>query len=416
MSKSRTFFIEKVVFKIMISFAVFTLIPGIFLHAQDNTAVIEKDIYPQDIKVGAERTNLYFPWIIDKNIAVVANQTSMIGNVHLVDSLLKAGMKIRKVFCPEHGFRGQAEAGANIETATDKTTGLSVVSLYGKKLKPSAADLKDVDVVVFDIQDVGARFYTYISTLHYVMEACAENKKTLIVLDRPNPNGHYVDGPVLEKGFSSFIGMDPVPIVHGMTMAQYACMLNDEGWLKNAVKCDLKYVTVFNYNHTYYYHLPVKPSPNLPNMSSVWLYPTLCLFEGTVISVGRGTDKPFQVIGSPKIVNANSSFTPHDIPGMATNPMYKDQICYGYDLSDFSEAYIKNSGKLYLFWLLEAYKQLKDKGDFFYPTFDKLAGTAKFRQQIINGLSEDEIRKSWEPDITAFKKIRKKYLLYPDFE
>lgn len=387
-----------------------------FCQAQQFGQVTDRDIYPTDIQTGAERTTLYFPWIKDKNIAVVANNTATIGKIHLVDSLLHAGMKVKKVFCPEHGFRGNAEAGENVETYTDKTTGLPVISLYGKNRAPKPEDLTDIDVVIFDIQDVGARFYTYISTMHYVMEACAENNKTFIVLDRPNPNGHYVDGPVLQKEYSSFIGMDPVPIVHGMTVAEYACMLNGEGWLKNEEKCDLKYVTVYNYNHTYFYHLPEKPSPNLPNMASVWLYPSLCLFEGTVISVGRGTDKPFQQIGHPKLTGANTSFTPKDIPGTATNPPYEGQVCNGYELGEFAEAYIKNTGKIYLFWLIETYNQMKDKGEFFNSVFDKLAGTDQLKKQIMSGMAEDDIRKSWEADLTAFKKIRKKYILYPDFE
>jgi uncharacterized protein YbbC (DUF1343 family) len=386
-------------------------------HAQKFEQVIDKDIYPADIKTGAERTTLYFPWLIGKNIAIVANNTATIGKIHLVDSLLHAGIKVKKIFCPEHGFRGKDEAGETVTTYTDKITTLPVISLYGKNRKPKPEDLADVDVVIFDIQDVGARFYTYISTLHYVMEACAENKKTCIVLDRPNPNGHYVDGPLLKKEYTSFVGMDPVPIVHGMTMAEYACMINDEGWLKNGEKCDLKYVTVFNYNHTYFYHLPIKPSPNLPDMNSIWLYPTLCLFEGTVVSVGRGTDKPFEQIGHPKLTNTNITFTPVDIPGMATNPMYEGQVCYGYDLSEFSEAFVKNSGKLYLFWLIETYNELKDKTEFFNASgFDRLAGSDQLRNQIISGISEDSIRKTWQPDLAAFKKIRKKYLLYPDFE
>ncbi len=392
------------------------LLLPLIASGQQFRQVIDKDIFPSDIKTGAERTEIYFPWIKGKNIAVVANNTATIGKTHLVDSLLHAGMQVKKVFCPEHGFRGNAEAGATVATAVDKTTGLPLISLYGKNPKPKAEDLAGIDIVIFDIQDVGARFYTYISTLHYVMEACAEQGKTLVVLDRPNPNGHYVDGPILKKEFSSFVGMDPIPIVHGLTVAEYACMVNGEGWLKDGIKCDLKYVTVFNYNHTYFYHLPVKPSPNLPNMASVWLYPSLCLFEGTVVSVGRGTDKPFMQYGHPLFTEANTSFTPVDIPGTATNPPFKGQLCQGFDLEEFSVAYIKNSEQLNLFWLLDAYKRLKDKTTFFNGMFDKLAGTDELKKQIQSGMSEEDIRKSWKPGLDAYKLMRKKYLLYSDFE
>lgn len=395
---------------------VFLLMIPVRPKAQYQVMTEEKDIYPADILTGAERTTLYFPWIRDKRIAVVANHTATIGKQHLVDSLMKAGMKVQKVFCPEHGFRGNAEAGEVVGNQVDQKSGLPVVSLYGKKRKPSPEDLADVDVVIFDIQDVGARFYTYISTLNYVMEACAEQKKQVIVLDRPNPNGHYVDGPVLKKEFASFIGMNAVPIVHGMTIAEYACMLNGEGWLNKAVRCDLKYVTVQNYTHSSYYHLPLRPSPNLPNMASVWLYPSLCLFEGTLVSVGRGTGLPFQQIGHPDLKDAHTTFTPVDIPGVATDPPYEGLLCQGYELGDFSEAYIKNSGQIYLFWLLETYAQLKDKGSFFNNVFDKLAGSDQLRLQITQGMKEEDIRKSWQEDLKKFKEIRKKYLLYPDFE
>lgn len=386
------------------------------LSAQSFRQVTDQELYPADIKTGAERTEVYFPWIRGKNVAVVANHTATIGTVHLVDSLVHAGMKVKKVFCPEHGFRGKSEAGENIDNSVDKATGLPLISLYGATRKPAAKDLEGIDVVLFDIQDVGARFYTYISTLHYMMEACAENGKTLIVLDRPNPNGYYVDGPVLKKEFASFVGVDPIPIVHGLTIAEYACMVNGELWLKDSIVCNLKYVTVLNYNHASFYHLPIKPSPNLPNMSSVWLYPSLCLFEGTIVSLGRGTDTPFQVYGHPLLKETNITFTPHDIPGIATNPPLEDTICNGYDLREFSDAFIKNSGQLYLFWVIDAYNRLKDQPRFFNSAFDKLAGTDELRNQILSGVSEEDIRKSWEKDLATYKKIRKKYLLYPDFE
>ncbi len=385
--------------------------------AQNNVKqIFGVDVYPKDIKVGAQRTDIYFPWIKNKKIAVVANHTSLIGNTHLVDSLLHAGFAVKKVFCPEHGFRGKADAGETVGNTIDEITKLPVVSLYGKNKKPTPADLADVDVVIFDIQDVGARFYTYISTMHYVMEACAENNKLFIVLDRPNPNGYYVDGPVLEKEFTSFVGMHPVPIVHGMTIAEFACMINGEKWLSNGIQCQLKYVTVYNYNHISLYQVPVKPSPNLPSMESMYLYPSLCLFEGTCVSVGRGTTTPFEVVGHPKIDSTGFSFTPKSIDGMSKKPPFEGIKCNGYNFHNYAAEFIKGYGKLYIFPIIELYKELKGKTDFFAPNFDRYAGTAKLRQQIINGVSEEEIRASWHDDLVAFKKIRKKYLLYSDFE
>jgi len=396
-------------------FLLLTIILPASLVAQEKFSIRNKVITSADINVGAQRTDIYYPLLKGKNVAVVANQTSMVGNKHLVDALLEAGIKVKKIFCPEHGFRGEAEAGDHLDNNIDTKTNLPVVSLYGKDFKPKSADLKDIDVVLFDIQDVGARFYTYISTMHYVMEACAENNIKFIVLDRPNPNGYYIDGPIREEKFKSFIGMHPVPVVHGMTIAEYACMVNGEGWLKNGIKCDLKYVTVDNYNHTYYYQLPIKPSPNLPNMNSVYLYPSLCLFEGTVISVGRGTDLPFQIIGHPEL-DGTYSFTPKSIPGVATNPPHEGVKCMGYNLSNFAEVYVRNLSQLYIFWLMGTYDKAPDKTKFFSSSFDKLAGTSKLREQIIAGVKEEDIRKSWQADIVKFKKIRKKYLLYPDFD
>jgi len=378
--------------------------------------VVGNDITATDIKVGAEQTATYFPWIKGKRIAVVANVTSMIKNTHLVDSLVNAGFDVKKVFCPEHGFRGESEAGEDIASSVDAKTKLPVVSLYGNNKKPKPEDLADVDVVIFDIQDVGARFYTYISTMHYVMETCAENNKLFIVLDRPNPNGYYVDGPVLEKEFTSFVGMHPVPIVHGMTIAEYACMINGEKWLSNGIQCPLKFVKVYNYNHTDLYQLPQKPSPNLPSMEAVYMYPTFCLFEGTCISVGRGTNRPFEIIGSPLLDSTGFSFTPRSMPGMSKKPLYEGLTCNGYDFKNYASIFIKGYGRLYLFPLLELYKELNTKTEFFNDYFDKLAGTAKLKQQIISGAAEEEIRKSWEPELEKFKQIRKKYLLYNDFD
>jgi uncharacterized protein YbbC (DUF1343 family) len=385
-------------------------------NAQQEIASINAKIITADsIKVGAQRTELYFPLLKGKNVAVVVNNTALIGKTYLIDSLVNAGITVKKIFCPEHGFRGTADAGESIKNTIDTKTGLPVISLYGKKYKPKASDLKGIDIVIYDIQDVGVRFYTYISTMTYVMESCAENSIEFLILDRPNPNGYYVDGPVLEKEYSSFVGLHPVPIVYGMTVAEYASMVNEEGWLKNSVKCKLKCVPVNNYNHTYYYILPVPPSPNLPNMNSVYLYPSLGLFEGTVISVGRGTNFPFQVIGHPDLKNSNFSFTPESNQG-STNPLFLGVKCNGYNLNNFADFYIKNLRQIYLFWLTATYKDIPDKANFFNSYFDQLAGTAKLRQQIISGTSEDDIRKSWINDIDKFKKIRKKYLLYPDFE
>ncbi len=387
-----------------------------FSIAQEKSTYIKPKIITSDsIKVGAQRTELYFPLLKGKNVAVVANHTALIGKVHLVDSLINAGIPVKKIFCPEHGFRGTADAGETIINSVDAKTGLPVISLYGKNLKPKASDLKGIDIVVYDIQDVGVRFYTFISTMTNVMEACAENNIEFLVLDRPNPNGYYVDGPVLEKEYSSFVGLHTVPVVYGMTAAEYASMVNDEGWLKNGVKCKLKYITVNNYNHTYYYILPVPPSPNLPNMNAVYLYPSLGLFEGTVVSVGRGTDLPFQVIGHPDLKNGNYSFTPESKPG-AINPPFLGIKCNGYKLYDFADIYIKSLHEIYLYWLIATYKILPDKTIFFNSYFDQLAGTDKLRKQIIAGINEEDIHKSWQGDIAKFKKIRKKYLLYPDFE
>ena len=388
---------------------------AINIKAQESISS-NKIILSSDIKTGSEQTERYLPWIKGKSVAVVANQSSTINNTNLVDSLLSLGINIKKVFCPEHGFRGEAEAGETIKNNIDSKTGLNIISLYGDNKKPKAEDLKGIDVIIFDIQDVGARFFTYISTMHYVMEACAENNVEFIVLDRPNPNGYYVDGPVLEPKFTSFVGMHLVPIVHGMTIAEYASMINEEGWLKNGVKCKMKYVTVYNYIHANYYILPVKPSPNLLNMNAIYLYPSLCLFEGTVISIGRGTKTPFQVMGHPALDSADIVFTPQSIPGMAKDPLYNNKVCHGYDLTEFSINIVRNDKKLNIFWLVDFYKRLKNKDAYFNPFFDKLAGTDLLRKQIMEGKSEQEIRKSWQPALDKFKIIRKKYLLYPDFE
>lgn len=368
-----------------------------------------------DIQVGADRPGAYLPLLYNKKVAVVANQTSLTRGQHLVDFLLDNKMDVRKVFAPEHGFRGTASAGEHIKDGKDSKTGLPIVSLYGSNKKPTDAQLSDVDVVVFDLQDVGARFYTYISTLNYVMQACVENGKKLVVLDRPNPNGYFVDGPILEKGFESFVGMNPVPVVHGLTIGEYARMINGEGWLPNGVKCQLEVVKCMGWDHYTAYDLPVNPSPNLPNNLAVALYPSLCFFEGTTVSVGRGTDKPFQQIGAPYFTDGNITFTPKPNEG-AKHPPYEGQQCRGFDLTDFANYYLEGLGEIYLYWLTEAYKMAPDKEKFFNNFFDTLAGTDKLRKDIIAGKSVEDIKKSWQADLEAFKQTRQKYLLYSDFE
>ena len=369
----------------------------------------------KDVVCGSERTDKYLEQLSGKKVAVVANPSSKIKKTPLVDSLLSLKVKIVKIFAPEHGFRGDAEAGKGIADGKDLKTGIPVVSLFGQKFKPTAEDMKGIDLVVFDIQDVGVRFFTYISTLHYVMEACAENKIPLLILDRPNPNAFYIDGPVLEKQFSSFVGMHPVPVVYGMTIAEYARMINGEGWLKNGIQCNLSYVTLEKYNHNVRYALPVPPSPNLGTMAAVYLYPSLCFFEGTPVSVGRGTDYPFEVIGYPDNLDFDFSFTPRSIPGKCVDPMYLGKVCKGYKLSEFADVFIKNAKQLYLFWLIGMYQGYPDKDKFFTAFFDKLAGTDQLRKQIISGKKEEEIRESWKPALGKFKEMRQQYLLYPDF-
>jgi uncharacterized protein YbbC (DUF1343 family) len=358
----------------------------------------------QNIVLGAERTDTYLPLLKNKNVGVVANQTSMIANTHLVDSLLSLEIDVVKVFSPEHGFRGKADAGAIIEDGIDSKTGIPIISLYGNNKKPTREQLLGIDVLVFDIQDVGVRFYTYISTLHYVMEAAAENNIKVIVLDRPNPNGHYVDGPILDTNFKSFVGMHPVPIVHGMTIGEYAKMINGENWI--TTRCELIVIEMENYTHNTNYDLPIKPSPNLQNARAVNLYPSLCLFEGTNISVGRGTDYPFQHFGAPYL-KSNYSFMPKSGEG-SKYPKHEDIVCFGTDLR-FQEDYLT---ALNLNWIIETFKQCSEKEEFFNNFFDKLAGTDKLKKQIIAGMTAKEIKASWQEGLEKFKKIRKKYLIY----
>ena len=374
--------------------------------------------YKTTIIVGSEMFAEYLPTIKDKHVAIIGNQTSMVGPIHLVDTLLSLGVNVKKVFAPEHGFRGNADAGEKVADGKDSKTGLPILSLYGRKnRKPNVEKLLDVDVVIFDIQDVGARFYTYISTMHYVMEACAEQNKKMIILDRPNPNGFYVDGPILKKGNESFVGMHPVPIVHGMTIGEYAQMINGEQWLANGIQCDLMVVKCQNYEHSDFYELPIKPSPNLPNMASIYLYPSLCLFEGTNVSIGRGTQKPFQMIGSPLISETGFSFTPKPTTG-AKHPKLDGEKCNGYDLEDFGEHYLRSLGKLYLHWVIAIYQESSSKADFFRKDgfFKLLTGDKTIREMIETGKDANEIWESFQDEVKGFKITRKKYLLYSDFE
>lgn len=359
-------------------------------------------------------TAAYLPLLQNKKIALVVNQTSELNGVHLVDTLFAEGINVKKIFAPEHGFRGIADAGEKVSNGKDKKTGLPLISLYGSHKKPFSQDLEGIELVLFDIQDVGARFYTYISTMSLVMEACAEAAIPFIVLDRPNPNGHYVDGFVTEQSFTSFVGMHPVPIVHGMTIGEYARMVNGEKWLKNAVKCDLTVIPCQDYNHQSVYDLPVKPSPNLPNLRSIYLYPSLCFFEGTVVNIGRGTDKQFQVYGAPFAEIGTYTYTPQPKVG-SKYPKHEGKECKGFDLSEKSLEDLKKETQLNLDYLIEFYKAYPDKTSFFLKNnfIDKLAGTDKLRNAIIEGKSAAEIRSMWEEEVLQFKKIRSKYLLYP---
>lgn len=368
-----------------------------------SNTVVEK----ADVITGAQQLNLLLPAIRSQRIGIVVNHTSLIGKTHLVDSLKSRSANLVKIFAPEHGFRGTVEAGEEIKDGYDSKTGLPVVSLYGNNKKPTPEQLRDVDIIIFDIQDVGVRFYTYISTLHYVMEACAENNKKLIVLDRPNPNGSYVDGPIMEKQHMSFVGMHPIPIVHGLTIGELANMINGEGWLGENKKCSLEVITLKNWKHSDPYSLPVRPSPNLPNDQAIKLYPSICLFEGTVISLGRGTQMPFQVIGHPELKNMPFQFTPVSIEGMSKNPPLENKLCYGLDLQ-----HVNVKPQLDLSYLISFYRAFPDKDKFFNNYFEKLSGTSKLREQIRQGLDEMQIRESWRDDLNHFKELRKKYLLY----
>jgi uncharacterized protein YbbC (DUF1343 family) len=385
-----------------------------------NVSVENIDRIKGKIKTGAEQTELYLPYLKGKRVGMVVNPTSIIGNTTLVDSLLALGVKIVKIFGPEHGFRGDASAGIHVENSIDEKTGIPAISLYGKYNKPSKEDLADVDLLIYDIQDVGVRFYTYINTLQHVMEACADNNKELLILDRPNPNGYYVDGPILDPKLKSGVGINPIPITHGLTIAEYAQMLNGEGWLANKAICKIKIIKNANYTHSMPYVLPVKPSPNLNTAQSILLYPTLCLFEGTIISQGRGTYFPFSILGNPDLKGKYKfSFTPTGIKGMSETPLHMDLECYGLDLRQYSANKIRKEAKINLAWLIEMYNAYPYKEKFFdfkqskqMGNFDKLAGTYDLKQQIIAGKTEEEIRLSWEPGLSQYKIMRKKYLLY----
>jgi uncharacterized protein YbbC (DUF1343 family) len=363
-------------------------------------------------QTGAEQINEYLPLLQGKRVAILTNYTALVNGTNVVDTLVRRGVNIVKIFSPEHGFRGDADAGATVGNQVDAKTGIPIISLYGSKRKPSADDLADVDILLYDIQDVGIRFYTYPASLQRYMESAIENHRPLIILDRPDPNGQYVDGPVLDTAFRSFVGMQPVPVVYGMTIGEYARMLVGEGWVPGSSGFKLTVIPCRHYTHRSKYTLPVKPSPNLPNMQSVYLYPSLCLFEGTAISLGRGTDKPFQQFGAPSLPHDLYSFTPQSVPG-ATSPPLLGQVCFGYDLSSIDVGHDTMS----LHWLLLAFRLFPDKEHFFNGNgsgFDRLAGSSVLRQQIRDGLSLAAIRESWQPALNHFKTIRKKYLLYAE--
>jgi uncharacterized protein YbbC (DUF1343 family) len=373
------------------------------------------------IKTGAEQTEKYLTYIKAKRVAILANQTSVIGNTHLVDSLKKLGVNIVKVFGPEHGFRGKASAGDHVSDEVDATTGIPIISLYGAKNKPSAADLADVDIVIYDLQDVGCRFYTNINALARLMEACYENGKELLILDRPNPNGYLIDGPVLDMQYKSGIGMFPIPMSHGLTVGEFAKMVNGEGWLANKIRCNIKIIAVANYNHDMPYTLPVNPSPNLNTPQAVLLYPSTCMFEGVYLNHGRGTYFPFTVLGSPELKGIyDFAFTPTGIKGMSETPIFMNDVCYGIDLRSYDTDLLRRSKKINLQWIMELYKAHPYKEKFFDSKLSKQmnnieiqTGSGLFRQQIIDGVSEEVIRASWEPGLSEYKLMRKKYLLYP---
>ncbi|WP_025763759.1 exo-beta-N-acetylmuramidase NamZ family protein [Dyadobacter tibetensis] len=388
---------------------------------QQNESPDQSDNVAKELKTGADQTQAYLSYLKGKRVGVVVNQTSIIGATALVDRLVALGVNIKYIFGPEHGFRGTASNGDKVSDSVDPKTGIPAISLYGKLKKPTKEQMASIDLMIFDIQDVGARFYTYINTLGHVMEACAENQKELLIFDRPNPNGFLVDGPILEDHLHSGIGMYKIPISHGLTMGELAQMINGEGWLPNRLQCKLKIIKVENYTHESAYELPILPSPNLNTQQSVMLYPHICWFEGTIISQGRGTYMPFTILGAPLLKGKyDFAFTPVSIKGMSESPLHMNELCYGLDLRNFDMTEIRKSGKIHLGWLMEMYRNYPVKDKFFDKSqsrqmgdFDKLAGTENLRKQVIAGLSEAEIRQSWEPGLSQYKALRKKYLLYP---
>lgn len=400
------------------------LLVSLLLTTISNTACTQPNPTPsaKQIIPGADQTEKYLPLLKNKRVAILGDPTSIIGKKHLVDSLKSLGVNIVKVFGPEHGFRGNASAGMAVKDEIDPATGIPIISLYGKKRKPTAEDMADVDVMIYDLQDVGCRFYTKINDLARIMESCAENNKQLLILDRPNPNGYFVDGPILDMSVKSGIGMFPIPITHGLTIGEFAGMLNGEGWLANKVKCKYTVIPVANYDHSMYYELPVKPSPNLNTQQAIMLYPSTCLFEGVAINHGRGTYFPFAMLGSPELKGKYEfSFTPTGIPGMAETPLHMNKVCYGLDLRNYDVKELIKSKKINLQWMMELYKAFPDKQRFFDKSqskeindINKLAGNTLFKEQIMAGKSEAEIRQSWEPGLSEYKVMRKKYLIYPD--
>jgi uncharacterized protein YbbC (DUF1343 family) len=384
---------------------------GLIFFLNNSTKVIAQST----IVVGAESMQDYLPLLKNKQIAMVSNQTSLVGGKHLLDTLINLEVKVKRVFCPEHGFRGTGSAGEKIADDVDTKTGIAVKSLYGNNKKPAIKDLQDIELILFDLQDVGVRFYTYISTMHYVMQACAELNIALVVLDRPNPNGFYIDGPVLQDSFASFVGMHKVPVVHGMTIGEYAQMINGEKWLGNNLHCNLTVINCKGYTHKSRYALPVSPSPNLPNQRAVFLYPTLCFFEGTAISVGRGTSKPFQQYGHPLLLNSETSFVPKSTIG-ALNPPFMNEVCFGFDLSNSNDIPDSLQEGIQLDILLNAYTNFPNKELFFNSFFKRLAGNDVLQTQIKQGFTPQQIKATWQNELIEFKQIRKKYLLYEDFE
>lgn len=364
------------------------------------------------ITTGAQQLKVYLPLIKGKKTGVVANQASVVNSVHLVDLLLDRQIEVMAILSPEHGFRGSAEAGEVVKDGKDIKTGIPVISLYGNHRKPTETDLQNIEVIIFDLQDVGTRFFTYISTLTYVMEACAMHDIQLIVLDRPNPNGFYVDGPVLDTAYKSFVGLHPVPVVYGMTIGEYAMMVKGEQWIESESKCNLKVISLLGYTRNMIAELPVKPSPNLPNWKAVYLYPSLCFFEGTIMSEGRGTDYPFQIYGHPNFVPGSSVFIPESRPGASLHPKFEGEHCYGQSLWGYAENYKHNQNQINLSWLIGSYEILSGKFEYFNDYFDVLAGTNQLRKQIEAGKTEEEIRESWQAELEKFKKIREKYLIY----